>query len=44
MLDEQSYAETTPTSLLTINKEGLSYSVLIDNKAYFTFTIVPTDE
>ena len=44
MLDEQSYAETTPTSLLTINKAGLSYSVLIDNKAYFTFTIVPTDE
>ena len=44
MLDEKSYAEATPTSLLTINKAGLSYSVLIDNKAYFTFTIVPTDE
>ena len=44
MLDEKSYAEATPTSLLTVNKTGLSYSVLIDNKAYFTFTIVPTDE
>ena len=44
MLDEKSYAETTPTSLLTVNKTGLSYSVLIENKAYFTFTIVPTDE
>ena len=44
MLDEKSYAESTSTSLLTINKTGLSYSVLIDNKAYFTFMIVPTDE
>ena len=44
MLDEKSYAEATPTSLLTINKTGLSYSVLIDNKAYYTFIIVPTDE
>ena len=44
MLDEKSYAEATPTSLLTVNKTGLSYSVLIDNKAYFTFMIVPTDE
>lgn len=44
MLDEKSYAEATSTSLLTINKTGLSYSVLIDNKAYFTFMIVPTDE
>lgn len=44
MLDEKSYAEATSTSLLTINKAGLSYSVLIDNKAYFTFMIVPTDE
>ena len=44
MLDEKSYAEATPTSLLTVNKTGLSYSVLIENKAYFTFTIVPTDE
>ena len=44
MLDEQSYAEATPTSLLTVNKTGLSYSVLIDNKAYYTFTIAPTDE
>lgn len=44
MLDEQSYAEATPTSLLTINKAGLSYSVLIDNKAYYTFMIVPTNE
>lgn len=44
MLDEKSYADATPTSLLTINKMGLSYSVLIDSKAYYTFTIVPTDE
>ena len=44
MLDEKSYAEATSTSLLTINKTGLSYSVLIDNKAYFTFMVVPTDE
>ena len=44
MLDEKSYAEATSTSLLTIHKTGLSYSVLIDNKAYFTFMIVPTDE
>lgn len=44
MLDEQSYAEATPTSLLTVNKTGLSYSVLINNKAYYTFIIVPTDE
>lgn len=44
MLDEKSYAEATPTSLLTVNKTGLSYSVLIDNKAYYTFMIVPTDE
>lgn len=44
MLDEKSYAEATPTSLLTVNKTGLSYSVLIDNKAYFTFTVVPIDE
>lgn len=44
MLDEKSYAEATPTSLLTVNKTGLSYSVLIENKAYFTFTVVPTDE
>lgn len=44
MLDEQSYAEATPTSLLTVNKMGLSYSVLIDSKAYYTFTIAPTDE
>lgn len=44
MLDEQSYAEATPTSLLTVNKTGLSYSVLINNKAYYTFTIAPTDE
>lgn len=43
-LDEQSYAEATPTSLLTVNKTGLSYSVLIDNKAYYTFIIVPTNE
>ena len=44
MLDEQSYAEATPTSLLTVNKTGLSYSVLINNKAYYTFTIAPTSE
>ena len=44
MLDEKSYADATPTSLLTINKMGLSYSVLIDSKAYYTFTIAPTDE
>lgn len=44
MLDEQSYAEATSTSLLTVNKTGLSYSVLINNKAYYTFTIAPTDE
>lgn len=44
MLDEKSYAEATSTSLLTVNKTGLSYSVLIDNKAYFTFMIVPTNE
>lgn len=44
MLDEKSYAEATPTSLLTVNKTGLSYSVLINNKAYYTFIIVPTDE
>lgn len=44
MLDEKSYAEATPTSLLTVNKIGLSYSVLIDNKAYYTFMIVPTNE
>lgn len=44
MLDEKSYAEATPTSLLTVNKTGLSYSVLIDNKSYYTFMIVPTDE
>ena len=44
MLDDKSYAEATPTSLLTINKASLSYSVLIDNKAYYTFAIVPTDE
>ena len=44
MLDEKSYAEATPTSLLTVNKTGFSYSVLIDNKAYYTFMIVPTDE
>lgn len=44
MLDEKSYADATPTSLLTINKMGLSYSVLIDSKAYYTFTIVLTDE
>ena len=44
MLDEKSYAEATPTSLLTINKAGLSYSVLTDNKSYYTFIILPTDE
>lgn len=44
MLDEKSYAEATPTSLLTVNKTGLSYSVLIDNKSYYTFMLVPTDE
>lgn len=44
MLDEKSYAEATPTSLLTINKTGLSYSVLTDNKLYYTFIILPTDE
>lgn len=44
MLDEKSYADATPTSLLTINKMGLSYSVLIDSKAYYTFMIAPTDE
>ena len=44
MLDEKSYAEATPTSLLTINKTGLSYSVLTDNKSYYTFIILPTDE
>lgn len=44
MLDEQSYAEATPTSLLNVNKMGLSYSILIDSKAYYIFTIAPTDE
>ena len=44
MLDEKSYAEATPTSLLTVNNTGLSYSVLIDSKAYYTFTIAPTRE
>lgn len=44
MLDEKSYAEATPTSLLTINKAGFSYSVLIDSKAYYTFTIASTNE
>lgn len=44
MLDEQSYAEATPTSLLTVNNTGLSYSVLINNKAYYTFTLAPTSE
>lgn len=43
-LDEQSFAEATPTSLVTVNKMGLSYSVLIDSKAYYTFMIAPTDE
>jgi hypothetical protein len=43
-LDEQSYAEATQTSLVTVNKMGLSYSVLINNKAYYTFTIAPTSE
>lgn len=44
MLDEQSYAEATPTSLLTINKEGVSYSVLIDNKSYYTFAMLQTKD
>lgn len=44
MLDEQSYAEATPTSLLTINKEGVSYSVLIDSKAYYTFAMLQTKD
>lgn len=43
-LDEQSYAEATQTSLVTVNKMGLSYSVLIDSKAYYTFTLAPTSE
>ena len=43
-LDEQGYAEKTQTSLLIINKDAFSYSVLIDSKAYYTFTIAPTDE
>lgn len=44
ILDEQSYAEATPTSLLTINKEGVSYSVLIDNKSYYTFAMLQTKD
>lgn len=44
MLDEQNYAESTPTSLLTINKEGVSYSVLIDSKAYYTFVMLQTKD
>lgn len=44
MLDEQNYAESTPTSLLTINKEGVSYSVLIDSKAYYTFAMLQTKD
>ena len=44
MLDEQSYAEATRTSLLTINKEGVSYSVLINNKSYYTFAMLQTKD
>ena len=44
MLDEQNYAESTPTSLLTINEEGVSYSFLIDSKAYYTFAMLQTKD